>query len=692
MSQQQAVREVRTAFRGLVPADLQYFRWLEEISMSPDGQQIAYSVRQVDKQNNGYIVDVFLLSLGEGKSEVKITQGTGIASSLAWSSDSKHFAFAYRNTTGGSVWIVGRDGNQSQYAVGNETPSNMVWSPDSTKIAAVLWTTVIRGSEPTYGDPWPVPPTMKVITQRVYKLNGVGFIHDRYRHVWILDLPTEQWTQITDGECDYLQPQWNREGDRLAFIRSDREQSADLGDGELLVWNTNDNSLTAPLASWGGKAQCICWAPDDSALVFVGHNSRTATTRRTYSTIYCYRFADDSVVDLVPDSTDVIGNYAVADQRKGLTNFTVRWPGNSNQILFLLTEVGGVNLYTVDSDSGKRTKLAGDHSVVFEYSGTSNRVVYGEATTTNPGDLWLWDEGERTRLTNLNPWLAFRDLSVPEEYWYKGLENVDVHAWIMRPVSCDPTKRYPLVLQVHCSMFSYDFNFENQIMAQTGLAVGYFNQRGTTAGYGEAWTKATVGNKEDVDFQEIMLGVDDLLKRYSFVDGDRMGVTGGSCGGILTNWIVGHTDRFKAAVTQRSIANYVSQFGAADIGPAHLMGELETTPWEDISTVWNKSGLAHAANITTPLLIIQSDQDHRCPIEQAEELFVALRWMGKEVEFCWFEGENHGLSRGGRPNNRVERLRRIVGWFVKHLGTEPHSGPQVTSLAALHSESSADRG
>ena len=158
-------------------------------------------------------------------------------------------------------------------------------------------------------------------------------------------------------------------------------------------------------------------------------------------------------------------------------------------------------------------------------------MVYGQADAGNPGDLWVQEGEERRRLTNLNPWLRYRKLSEPEEYWYEGLEGARVHAWVMRPVGYEEGRRYPMVLQVHCSMFSWDFHFENQILAQAGYVVGYFNQRGTTAGYGEAWTQAILGNAEDVDFQEIMVGVEDLLARYEFVDGDRMGVTGGSCGG-----------------------------------------------------------------------------------------------------------------------------------------------------------------
>jgi dipeptidyl aminopeptidase/acylaminoacyl peptidase len=168
-----------------------------------------------------------------------------------------------------------------------------------------------------------------------------------------------------------------------------------------------------------------------------------------------------------------------------------------------------------------------------------------------------------------------------------------------------------------------------------------------------------------------MLGVDDLLTRFPFVDGDRLGVTGGSCGGFLTTWIVGHTDRFKAAVTQRSVANEISFFGTSDIGPEAAYRETGAYPWEDAHAMWRQSPLAHVERIHTPLLIIHSDEDHRCAIEQARQLFAALAWLRRDVEFVWFEGEGHGLSRGGRPMNRIERLRRILGWFATHLGAAP---------------------
>ena len=246
------------------------------------------------------------------------------------------------------------------------------------------------------------------------------------------------------------------------------------------------------------------------------------------------------------------------------------------------------------------------------------------------------------------------------------MDGAKVHAWVLKPPNFDPTQRYPTIVYVHCSMFSWDFNHEFQCLAAAGFVVAYFNQRGTTAGYGQDWTRASEGDQGGKDYEEIMLGVDELLSR-PYVDGNRLGVTGGSCGGFMTNWIVGHTDRFKAAVTQRSITNQISMFGTSDIGPECTLGETSDTPWSSLEAVWRQSPIAYAEQIHTPLLIVHSTEDHRCPLEQAEQLFAALRWLGREVELVIFEGENHGLSRGGRPGNRIERLRRIGGWFEKHL-------------------------
>jgi dipeptidyl aminopeptidase/acylaminoacyl peptidase len=334
-------------------------------------------------------------------------------------------------------------------------------------------------------------------------------------------------------------------------------------------------------------------------------------------------------------------------------NVSVRWPAGSPWIHFIATEQGATHLLRVAGDGTQIERLVDGPCVVFSYSPSdAGPVAYAVADPGTPGEICVWDGGRSRRITDLNPWLRSRRLSKPESYHYRGVDGTPVHAWLIRPVACDERYRYPTIVYVHCSMFSWDFSLEHQCYAAAGFVVAYFNQRGTTAGYGQAWTRWTEGHQGEQDFEEIMLGV-----------------TGGSCGGFATNWIIGHTDRFAAAVTQRSIVNYVSKFGTSDIGPEGVIRETGAIPWENLEAVWQQSPLAYVDRIHTPLLILHSDEDHRTPVEQAEQLFAALRWLGREVEFVWIVGESHGLSVGGRPKNRIERIRRILGWFEKYLGT-----------------------
>ncbi|MEO0565145.1 MAG: S9 family peptidase, partial [Chloroflexota bacterium] len=449
------------------------------------------------------------------------------------------------------------------------------------------------------------------------------------------------------------------QGDRLAFVGMAREQNVPLGYGQVFICDVDGGEPRLLVPDWQGTAVSPVWGGDDKYIAFAGHNQPPPVNRRNFWQPHLADVEAGTAIKLGEDIDEEVGNYAVADQRAGLANVTMKWAAGDEWIYFLMTEKGATNLFRIDT-SGNYERLVHGNSVTFEYSPAVGGVVaYGQADPTNPGELFIWNNGEVEKLTDLNPWLRDVSLAAPESYYYKGVDDADVHGWLIKPLNFQPGRKYPTVLYVHCSMFSWDFNHEFQVYANAGYVVAYFNQRGTTAGYGQAWTHASMGDQGGKDYEEIMLGVDDLIAR-GFVDESRMGVTGGSCGGFMTNWIVGHTDRFAAAVTQRSISNEVSHFGTADIGPECTEGETGTNPWKDMESIWRQSPIAYAQQVTTPLLIIHSDEDYRCPLEQAEQLFAALRWMGKTVEMVIFEGENHGLSRGGRPGNRIERQRRIL--------------------------------
>lgn len=656
--------------KGLMPEDLFRFRWVEELSLDPTGRLAAYTVKQADAEGNGYHAHVYVQRLDGGGPE-RVSAGAGLAGSIAWSRDGARLAYSWSEGGRHSVRVWSAAGGATlEIPIDGAPLGDLDWAPDGERLAGVRWTQQRReeDSGPRPGIP---APTIKVIRRLRYKQDGVGWVHDRFTQIWVLELGTGALSQLTDSECDYAEPRWSHGGDRIAFTAVAREQNVDLGQGAIFICDAAGGAPRPLLPGWVGQSRSPAWGPDDRTIAFAGHTHPAPTNRRIFAMPYLADVAAGTARPLAPQLDQEVGNYAISDQRKGLSNITVRWPAGDPWIYFLLTAQGATHLYRV-SPEGACEALVAEPAVVFEYGpAAGGRVLYGKADPRNPGDIYLLEGGASRRLTALNSWLGDRWLAEPQEYWYDGVEGAKVHAWVMDPPGLDKGRRHPLILYVHCSMFSWDFSHEFQCLAAAGYVVAYFNQRGTTAGYGQAWTRASEGDQGGKDFQEIMLGLDDLLGRRPYIDQGRMGVTGGSCGGFMTNWIVGHSDRFAAAVTQRSISNQVSFFGTSDIGPECTLGETSDDPWSDLGALWRQSPIAYAANVRTPLLILHSDEDHRCALEQAEQLFAALRWMEREVELVIFEGENHGLSRGGRPGNRIERLRRIQGWFQRYLGTRP---------------------
>ncbi|MBX6342038.1 MAG: S9 family peptidase, partial [Thermomicrobiaceae bacterium] len=265
-------------------------------------------------------------------------------------------------------------------------------------------------------------------------------------------------------------------------------------------------------------------------------------------------------------------------------------------------------------------------------------------------------------------WLAEVTLAAPERITYLGEGGVEIDGWVLKPPGFRPGVRYPLILEIHGgphAMYGSTYFHELQVLAARGYVVLYANPRGST-GRGQEFVAAAMGDWGGVDYRDLMAGVDHVLS-LGYVDEHRLGVTGGSYGGYMTNWIIGQTDRFKAAVTQRSTCNRYNLLGTSDLVWSYGPWEFRGYPWDEPEFHLERSPISYVRRMRTPLLILHSEQDYRCPIEQAEQLFVALKLLGREVEFVRFPNESHELSRAGRPDHRVERLRRIVDWFGQHL-------------------------
>ncbi len=507
--------------RGLVAEDLLKFRWAEEVVLDPTGQRLAYTVKQPDAADNSYVTHLYVQTLATGSTR-RITAGQGRASSLAWSRDGVRLAYAWSEGSGASVQIVApEDGRTWSFALDGAAMSGLDWSSDGSRLVGVRWTPM-RQVEDHAPQPGVPAPTIKVVRRLRYKLDGPGWVHDRFAQIWVLDLASGELVQVTDSECDYSEPKWSSQGMRLAFVGLAREQNTALGQGQLFVCDLPHGTPQRLLPDWQGACRSPAWGDGDRYIAFAGYTDAAPVNRRIFMQPCLAEVATGKGWLLAPELDQEVGNYAVADQRAGLANITVRWAPGDAWIYFLLTEQGSVSLYRIDT-SGKHERIVSGPQVVFEYSPMAGgTVAYGMANPSSPGDLYLWEAGQTRQLTDLNPWLRDQILSTPEEYWYDGVNGDKVHAWLLKPADFDPGKRYPLVLYVHCSMFSWDFNLEFQSLAQAGYIVAYFNQRGTTVGYGQAWTRASEGDQGGKDYEEIMLGVDDLVSR-PYIDGDAHG-------------------------------------------------------------------------------------------------------------------------------------------------------------------------
>ena len=276
--------------------------------------------------------------------------------------------------------------------------------------------------------------------------------------------------------------------------------------------------------------------------------------------------------------------------------------------------------------------------------------------------------GEK-QLTDLNrEWKTEVALSRPERLHYERA-GCTLDCWVMKPYGYEPGQRYPALLTIHGgphTQYGHNFFDEFQVYAGAGYAVIYTNPRGSQ-GYGEAFTRAVHGDWGGEDFADVMAGLDAALRQCPFIDPERLGVMGGSYGGFLTSWTVGHTNRFKAACSERAVNNIYTLFGTSDIGASFLEAQSGALPWDNLQWYIEHSPLTYAQNITTPLLIMHAEDDLRCVIEQAEQLFAALKRQRKEVLFVRFPDETHEMSRTGKPRHRLERFRYILDWFAKYL-------------------------
>jgi dipeptidyl aminopeptidase/acylaminoacyl peptidase len=480
----------------------------------------------------------------------------------------------------------------------------------------------------------------------------------------VIDAATGKDNQITSGEeWNDTDPQWSPDGTRIAFVSDRTGQEYENG-------HTKDVGVISaqggPLLRNSDQAvehHLPRYTPDGKQIVFAGR-----TARRQFPKLYLADSKGGAPSRLVTEEFDLIPS-------------DLHWGPGANELRFETGVKGTAHVFRVDLTSRKVAPVTSGERAVrgFEINGKAGIMTYLANDFQHLDDLYasnLDGTGERP-LTHLNAKL-WPDLDVArvERLPYKSSDGWAIDGFIVKPVGWQSAKKYPMILSVHggpAGQYGVDWYHEFQVYAAKGYAVFFCNPRGST-GYGQKFERGIVNNWGGMDYQDIMAGVDAALKQNPWIDQNRLGVTGGSYGGFMTNWIVGHTDRFKAAVTLRSVSNFISDDGTRDGAYGHE-DDFKGFLFDDFDQYWSASPLKYAKNVKTPTLVLHSDNDYRVPLEQGEQWFRALKHYGVTAEFVIFPRENHNLTRTGEPKHLVESLNWQLYWFDRFLNGNGEAKP-----------------
>jgi len=675
--------------RNITIEDLYQFKFVAKPRISPDGQRVAFVVTTIDEHNYEYRSSIWMVPTGGGEAK-RFTYGLGNAHSPSWSPDGRWLAFVSERKgetpdkgenepkkpakDKPQIWLIPTDGGEArQLTHMQHGASNPVWSPDSKSL---LFNAEVGPADEETEDGKPLPKA-RVIDRLWYRLDGVGFIYERRNHLFLVGINGGEPEQLTDGDWDDSDPTWSGDGARIAFVSSRGEDRWRVPAPDVYTLTIENGKASTLQCLTDSSLSCgsPSWSPDGQTIAFLG-----ALKLRSGGHVDIYTIAanaqQSTATCLTREFEGSFQDWTNSDMRDEHLSPAPVWSSDGKTLYELASHRGATRIFSISvNGAGTQppTLTPGEvHVRDFSASTSADSMAMLIGSPTEAPEIYVrstLSNGELRRLTSFNDAL-FNTLALatPEYMSYTGAEGWPMDGWILKPRNFDPSKKYPLIVEIHggpATQYGYGFFHEMQMLVAAGYVILYTNPRGSI-GYGRDFSLAVRGAWGEKDSLDIMAGVDALLQK-GYIDEQRMGVTGGSYGGFMTNWLIGHTDRFKAAVTQRSVVNLASDFGSCDFGWTFADDELETTPWDNLDAYMHMSPIKYVKQMHTPLLILHSEQDLRCNIEQAEQLFAALKYLGREVLFVRFEGQSHGLSRGGHPKLRVERLKHIVGWFEKYL-------------------------
>jgi dipeptidyl aminopeptidase/acylaminoacyl peptidase len=666
--------------KALSAEDLYRFRLITDSRISPDGRHVVYSLERIERKSEKKFSDLWVVPTSGGRPG-RFTYGNHVDRDARWSPDGRSIAFLSNRSDEKQyqVCVISFGGGEARLVTDlRGSFGTFEWSPDGRSI---VFSFRKKDRDAVERERDKQKEKLGIVARHIdrvlYKIDGSGFFPKEHWHIWTVDVRTGRARQITKGDrYDENDPAWSPDGRSVVFM-SNRSKHPDLNPENIDIFivpasGGRPRKVETPI----GMKFSVGFSPDGSRIAYRGYKGQGQWWRNISLWVVPAEGKGQARNLTARFDIEAFG---------GTTNdLTVEpppappvWSPDGTMIYFNAARYGNGPLYSVPAQGrGDLEPVVSDPGAVLQFSidKTGHRIAYLFGDMTNPVDLFIRDcrKEETRRLTGINRRILRQvDLGKTEEVWFTGPDRTPVQGWILKPPGFNARKQYPAILEIHGGpMLQYGnlFMHEFYYLAAQGYVVFFCNPRGSQ-GYGEKHSKAIWGNWGKADYADIMAWTD-LVARKPYIDRKRIGVTGGSYGGFMINWIIGHTTRFKAAVTQRSIVNMISKYGTGDYNWLLEYRFGGKPPWEAIRRYWHQSPLAYFRKVKTPTLVIHSEEDHRCPIEQGEQAFVALKRLGVDTEMIRFPEEPHGLSRTGRTDRRIARLKHILRWFDRYLKTE----------------------
>lgn len=665
---------IETAKRWAQDKDIFRLYNIDEIAIDSSGKFVAFSAMQPLESTDGYQSQVYVLNRDTGSVNAWTLQGQ-FSYAPKWSPDGRYLGFLTRRDHKlDQLYLLPTSGGEARVMTDfSNGISDFQWSPDGQWIvlcapsgepatsvtSATLVTPVTTEISAT---PSGHKPSARVIDTLKYKFNGRGFIYHRQRHLYLLQVDGGQLAPLTDGDADNRDPVWSPDGERIAFVSSRHaERDFDLGSDIFII--ARNGGPIRQVTETRGSVESPKWSPDGHWIAYVGTDRLTSMP------------SHHRIWKVQPEGGRQIllsGNF----DRTVVSGRGIVWSPEADRIWACFEDEGRVSLLQVNVATQQVEGDRDDLSQVgsFDLSPDGTWAARVRSTPTQPPEVFTGQLGQAlVQSTHFHDqWCREVQFRAMEPFSAESSDGTLVPCWIMRPADFVEGMRYPGMLKIHggpYAQFGYGFNHELQLWCASGYAVFFSNPRGSS-GYSEEWARVLGRNRGITDYQDVMACTDSAVKQFPFIDPERLVVTGGSYGGYMTSWIIGHTHRFRVACSEAAPNNLYSMSGTSDLAGANHRLVYGFSAQENPAFYYERSPISYTYEMETPLLIIHGENDLRVSIEQAEQLFVALKLQRKEVKFVRFPGENHGLPRNGSPSHRIERFAYMLSWFETHLPSE----------------------